>query len=264
MLPLGANGLLGKGRIGKAISNADARRWRRYQPRVWKGFDRIQVFTNRDALVIRSMATELFSRVRVNPFGVNLPEEADHSLERSDTVMFMGMFLHPANVDAALWIANDIMPLLLRRRPGVRLWIVGGQAPEIVRSLAAEDIAVRGYVPELRPLLEQAGVVLAPVRVGGGMRMKVLEAMALGKAVVTTPLGAEGLSFGEELPPIRISECAEGLANATAELLESQESRRELGCRARFFVREHHSWPTYIRRLDATYAELVDVAPSRN
>ena len=259
LLPLGVNSILSKGRIGKMVSSAEARRWRRYQPRAWKGFDRIQVFTNRDASVIRSMAPQLFSRVRLNPFGINLPAEADRSLERNDTVMFMGMFLHPANVDSALWIANDIMPSLRRQRPGVRLWIVGGHAPDTVRALEAEDITVTGYVPAIRPLLEQAGVVLAPVRVGGGMRMKVVEAMALGKAVVTTPLGAEGLSFSEELPPLRISQDAEGIASAAAELLKSQETRRELGCRARAFIRDYHSWPAYMRRLEATYAELLGI-----
>ncbi len=264
LLPFGTHGILGKGPIGEAISKAEARRWARYQPRAWKGVDRIQVFTNRDASVIRSMAPELFNRVRVNPFGVNLPEVVNRRLERNDIVMFMGMFLHPANVDAALWIAKDIMPLLRRQRPGVRLWIVGGHAPESVRALASEDIDVLGYVPEVRPLLEQAGVIVAPVRIGGGMRMKVLEAMALGKAVVTTPLGAEGLSFGEELPPLKISADAEGIASAASELLNSQEARDELGRRARSFVEQHHTWPAYMRRLEATYAELLEEVPVRS
>lgn len=264
LLPLGENNLLSKGQIGKMISSAEARRWRRFQPQAWKDFDRIQVFTNRDASVIHSMAPQLSSRVRLNPFGIDLPAEADHTHERNDTVMFMGMFLHPANVDAALWIAHDIMPLLRRQRPGVRLWIVGGHAPESVRSLEAEDITVTGYVSEIRPLVEQAGVVLVPVRIGGGMRMKVLQAMALGKAVVTTALGAEGLAFGEALPPLRISESAEGIASAAAQLLKAQDIRRELGCRARAFVREYHGWPAYMRRLEATYAELLRAPSTEN
>jgi glycosyltransferase involved in cell wall biosynthesis len=92
------------------------------------------------------------------------------------------------------------------------------------------------------------------------MRLKVLQAMALGKAVVTTPVGAEGLIVTAELPPVAIANDPEGIANATLELLAANNHRRALGQRARAFITKHHSWSTYAQRLEAIYAELVDSA----
>lgn len=257
LLPLDNLGALWKFKsVRQFVSAAERRRWAQYQPTIWKRFDRVQVFTERDATVIRTMAPKLAGRVFVNPFGIDSPLEADRSQEQDDTVLFFGMFLHPANVDAVLWIAQEIMPLLRTARPGIRMMVVGGRAPESVRSLASDRIIVTGHVPSVRPYLERAAMVLVPVRVGGGMRMKVLEAMAAGKAVVTTPLGAEGLSFDRDRPPLAIAQDSQGIAAVTAELLQSPDRRRSLGSRAHAYVRQHHSWPAFIRRLEAIHAEL--------
>jgi glycosyltransferase involved in cell wall biosynthesis len=86
--------------------------------------------------------------------------------------------------------------------------------------------------------------------------MKVLQSMALGKAAVTTPRGAEGLTAEGRQPPLAIAEDAEGFARAAAALLASEEARRALGRRARAFVAEHHSPLAYVKRLEAIYAEL--------
>ena len=93
------------------------------------------------------------------------------------------------------------------------------------------------------------------------MRMKVLQAMAMGKAVVTTPRGAEGLAIEGCQPPLAVAEDAEGIADAAATLLASVEARRSLGRRARAFVAEHYSPPAYARRLEAVYAELQPIGP---
>jgi glycosyltransferase involved in cell wall biosynthesis len=114
-------------------------------------------------------------------------------------------------------------------------------------------------VPEVEPWLEQAAVVLAPVRIGGGMRTKVLQGMAMGKAVVTTPLGAEGLSTVDGQPPLAIAQDAASLARVTAALLASARERRVLGARARAFVAKHFSAEAYVRRLEAIYAELARI-----
>jgi glycosyltransferase involved in cell wall biosynthesis len=260
-LPLGSYGAVSRFKpLRWKIADAERRRWHRYQARAWNRFDRIQVFTQHDADLVRTISPEVADRLRVNPFGIRPLREADPRLEEPETLMFVGMFLHPANVDAALWIANDIMPLLRRCRPGVRLMIVGGYAPDSVRKLQRDDITVTGYVPSVYPFLERASVVLVPVRRGGGMRMKVLEAMAMGKAVVTTSLGAAGLSANGEEPPLGIAEDSDTIAAATTALLASKESRHSLGHRARVFAIEHHGWPVFVQRLESTYAEIVGLA----
>lgn len=238
-------------------STTEQRRWQQYQPNVWRRFDRIQVFTCHDAESIRTLAPDLAGRVRVNPFGIDIPAEVDPSHEEVNTVVFSGGFLHPPNVDAALWLGNEIMPILRTIRPGVRLIIVGSHPPEAVCALQRDDVIVTGRVPRVEPFLEQAAVVLAPVRIGGGLRLKVLQAMALGKAIVTTPIGARGFAVTDDQPPLAIVSDAAGVARMTAELLANSDMRRMLGRRARAFVAKHYSWTAYTDRLEATYAGIM-------
>jgi glycosyltransferase involved in cell wall biosynthesis len=231
--------------------------WEREDPATWRQFDRIQVFTPRDAAEIRRVAPELADRVRVNPFGIDLPPDVDRSKEEAGAVVFVGGFDHGPNVDAALWIGSEIGPLLRRLSSGVRLYIVGRNPPKSVRALAGDDTIVTGQVPAIEPYLERAAVVLAPLRTGGGMRVKVLQAMALGKAVVTTPLGAEGIELAQGEPPLAVAAGAEEIATVTARLLASHDARSVLGNRARAFVDEHYSWSAHRRRLEAMYSELT-------
>ncbi|HEX2392722.1 MAG TPA: glycosyltransferase family 4 protein [Solirubrobacterales bacterium] len=240
---------------GWAFGELDWRRWRGFQRRAWSAFDRVQVFSHRDAETIGELAPEVAPRVRVDPFGLVLPPRHDPAREIAGTVLFVGNFAHPPNRDAALWLAGEIMPAIGRRCPEARLRIVGTAPPPEVRALAGPAVELIADAPSVLPHLDAAAVVLAPVRTGGGMRMKVLQAMAAGKAVVTTSRGAEGYTgFGEE-PPLRVADDGAGIAAATAELLGDAVGRRRLGERAREFSERHHSPAAWARRLTAVYEE---------
>lgn len=141
-------------------------------------------------------------------------------------MLFTGNFTHPPNVDAALWIGHELMPKLRELRRDVRLTVVGIHPPREVMALAGADIEVTGTVPDVEPYLARTSVVLAPIRIGGGMRMKVLHALAMGKAVVTTSRGADGLEIGGERPPLAVAEDADGLALKTASLLDDDAARQ--------------------------------------
>jgi glycosyltransferase involved in cell wall biosynthesis len=234
----------------------DWQRWPRYQAALWQRFDRIQVFTARDAEALIELAPDLKERVRINPFGIELPAPGDSTREEKGQVLFVGNFTHPPNVDAALWLGQDIMPLLRQYHGSVHLTLVGIYPPPAVQSLAGPDIAVTGPVAVIRPLMEQAAVIVAPVRIGGGMRMKVLQAMALGKAVITTPRGAEGLMLNNRQSPLVVAESADEIANAIVALLNSAERRRAIGQQARTFVAENFSPAAYAQRIEAIWSEL--------
>jgi glycosyltransferase involved in cell wall biosynthesis len=245
------------GLVRWAWREADWRRWPAYQRRIWPRFDRIQAFTARDAEVIKALSPQVAERVRVNPFGVELPPQVDEGHEDDCALLFAGNFTHAPNVDAALWLGAEIMPLLRRRRPGVHLTLVGPYPPPEVRALAGDDIVVTGRVPQIEPYLEQAAVIIAPIRIGGGMRMKVLQSMAQGKAVVTTPRGAEGLALNGGALPLMVAQDADSLAAETTTLLNSSEKRHRLGRQARAFVAQHYSPRAYAHRLQAVYAEVI-------
>lgn len=251
----------GSNRLIWAFGEADWLRWRKYQRSVWRRFDCIQVFTPRDAQAVATLAPELANRVRVNPFGIDLPEPISADLEEPGHLLFVGNFTHLPNVDAALWLGNSIMPALRKCYPGVRLTLVGIYPPKPVQALACEDILVTGAVPEIEPYFARAAVVIAPLRTGGGMRMKVLQAMALGKAVVTTSRGADGLKVGDRPPPIIIADDDDSIAEAAASLLVSRKMRCSLGSRARAYAAENFSAKAYARRIEANYVELQSKQP---
>jgi glycosyltransferase involved in cell wall biosynthesis len=245
-----------------ALRALDWRRWDAFLPRIWKRFDLLQVFSPGDAEAVERAAPEATSRIRVNPYGLILPPATDPDLERPDTILFSGTFAHLPNRDAAHWLAREIIPAVRARHPTALLQIVGRTPPREILELAGPGVEVIGDAPSMQPYLDAAAVVLAPVRSGGGMRMKVLEAMARQKAVVTTPLGAEGFTGFAESPPLEIADSGEAIAAVTADLLGDPERRRELGHRGREFAQRHHSPAAWAQRLEAIYGEARASATS--
>jgi polysaccharide biosynthesis protein PslH len=239
-----------------AFSEADWVRWPRYQCQTWQKFDHIQVFSDRDAQAIREMVPKLNKPVSVNPFGIVLPTQARPECEHSMRLLFVGNYTHPPNVDAALWLGHEIMPRLSALIPDVHLYLVGIYPPPEVQALESATIHVTGAVPDIHPYMEEATVVLAPVRIGGGMRMKVLHSLAMGKPVVTTKRGTEGLDIWGEAPPLKIADGAEDFVQTTAALLMNSRERRELGAAARAFVAEYFSPQAYARRIENIYAQM--------
>jgi glycosyltransferase involved in cell wall biosynthesis len=242
-------------RPGGALRRIDWQRWEGFQAAAWKRFDLTQVFSESDAEEVRKRAPEIASRVRVNPFGIELPSPVDPTKQAPGTVLFVGNFTHLPNRDAALWLAGEIMPAVRARHTDARLRIVGSAPPREVLDLAGEGVEVIADAPSIESHLKQAAVVMAPVRTGGGMRIKVLEALARGKAVVTTSRGAEGYTGFEPDPPFVVADDPEPIAAATAELLSESTRRLELGSRAAAFAQRHYSPSAWASRLEAVYEE---------
>jgi glycosyltransferase involved in cell wall biosynthesis len=247
---------------GWAFGELDWRKRPPFQRNAWRRFDRVLAFGRRDAAAIAELAPEVAARVRVSPFGLALPPAADPGIEQPGRLLFVGNFTHQPNRDAALWLAREIMPALLARRPEARLSIVGSSPPAEILALAGGAVEVVADAPSIGPHTEAAAVVVAPVRVGGGMRMKVLQALAAGKAVVTTSRGGEGFDCFPEPPPLALADDADGFANSIAALLGEPAQRLELGARARSFAEAHYSPNAWARRLEALYEEARESAGS--
>lgn len=240
---------------GWAFAERDWRKRPPFQRRAWSRYDRVLAFGRRDAAAIAELAPEVAARVRVCPFGLDLPAPADPAAEQPDTVFFVGNFSHQPNRDAALWLAGEILPAVLARQPQARLRIVGSAPPAEVLALAGPAVEVIADAPSVAPHLAAAAVVVAPVRTGGGMRMKVLQALAAGKAVVTTPRGSEGFDCFEETAPLSVAEDAEALGRQIAALLGDEKRRHEQGQRARDFATAHYSPGAWASRLEAIYGD---------
>lgn len=237
----------------------DERAWRHFERRVLDGVQAAVVFTERDRRALAALGTS--TPVVEIPFGTPLPDEPlDAAGGSPPGILFVGNFRHPANTDAALWLARTLFPPLRGATMRPRLTIVGPEPPAELGALASDDIRIVGEVPDLTPYLDDAAVVAAPIRVGSGMRVKVLEALAAGKAVVATPLAVAGLDLvsGEHL---EVAAGEEEFREALSRLLSDEQARRQRGARARAWASERLGWDAPVARYEELYGSLLDAAP---
>jgi glycosyltransferase involved in cell wall biosynthesis len=163
-------------------------------------------------------------------------------------VIFVALLSWRPNADAAIWLAERVWPLVRRHRPDARLLLVGRAPTPEVRRLAGPDITVTGTVPDVRPFLTQARVAVAPLRSGGGARLKVLEALDAGRPVVATRIGAEGLDdlVGRG---VIVTDAAETMAEVVLELLADDARVLELGAAGHQAVMDRYDWDVTLRPL---------------
>jgi glycosyltransferase involved in cell wall biosynthesis len=198
--------------------------------------------------------------ISVVPHGVDV--EGFHPAERregaSPTVMFLGNYPHDPNRDAAVFFATEVWPSVREKVPGCRFLAVGRGPTSDMLELARRDpsIEITGQVDDVRPFFDRSDVFVCPVRLGGGFRGKVLEAMASGVPVVSTRLGAEGLPArdGEN---ILLADTAAELADATVRLLADAGLRARLAASARELMVEHFSWRKGVDILEGVLEEVV-------
>ena len=199
------------------------------------------VCSERERQVLLDRAPE--ARIEVVGNGVDCEFFAQPSPatgERQD-VLFMGRMDYHANIDAALYFAREIWPQVRQRRPELRLVIVGAQPPKLVLALREQGITVTGTVEDVRPFYRSALVSVVPLRVGGGTRLKVLEAMAAGTPVISTTLGAEGLAIcpGKD---IVIADTPATMADAIVSLQAGSTFWQELLANGQRLVRANYDW----------------------
>jgi polysaccharide biosynthesis protein PslH len=173
-------------------------------------------------------------------------------------LVFVGSMDWLPNVDGVMFFVREVLPLIRRRRPETTLAVVGRTPAAKVAQLAAEDsrICVTGTVPDIRPWLWGSAVSIVPLRIGGGTRLKIYEAMAAKIPVVSTTIGAEGLDAtpGTHL---LVADAPAAFADATAALLRDPDLRRRLAANARRLVEARYSWETIGERLEKIYTDLV-------
>ncbi len=246
--------------IAAAYSFVQWRRLRRYEARTCRAAGRVLAVSGADRDALRALVPGLDAAIVPNgvdvahytgyrPDPATLPDLGENAL------VFVGKMDFRPNVDAMLWFADAIWPRIRREVPQARLYIVGMKPHPRLRRLAGQaGIVVTGSVPDPRAYLAPAAVVAVPLRMGGGTRLKVLEAMAMSKAIVSTAVGAEGLGAtpGQEL---LVADAPADFARATVELLRHPARRVALGQTARGFVAARFDWATIVPRVEAAYGE---------
>jgi len=213
-----------------------------------------------DAQLLRPLAPGV--RVAIVPNGVdleaNVPARAPGSRARLVFVGQMGWF---PNRDGVEWFLRDVFPRILIMRPDAEFMLVGKHDDLHIPADVASHVTLAGFVPDLRPAVHSASVYVVPLRAGSGTRLKVLEAMALGKAIVTTTIGSEGIVLRHGQSALYADDAA-GFADAVVSLLESPALRERLAGAARSCAERHYGWQSIGSDLLAFYEPLLpDPAP---
>jgi glycosyltransferase involved in cell wall biosynthesis len=233
-------------------------RLRRYEARVCREADAVVAVSEADAALLRRLAPE--GRYLVLPNGVDTAAFAFREAPPAEPpeLVFTGTMDFRPNVDAALWFAEAILPLVRRARPDVRCLVVG-KAPD-ARLLAVAQrgpgLVVTGAVPDVRPYLARAAVYVVPMRMGSGTRLKVLEAMAAGVPVVSTRVGLQGIA-ATPAEEAYAADAPGAFAAAVLRLLGDAGERARLAQRARALVEARYDWARLAPALPALYAALT-------
>jgi sugar transferase (PEP-CTERM/EpsH1 system associated) len=212
-----------------------------------------------DADELRRMCPQL--PLWVIPNGVDIGFfQPNHEIEQPNQLVFTGTMDYGPNVDAVVHFVHNIFPVIRRQAPDVQFSIVGRSPSAAVQELAhVAGVTVTGFLPDLRQHVQRATVYVCPLRQGAGMKNKMLEAMAMSKAIVATHSAASGLAVadGREL---LLREGDEAFAKTVIELMRDERRRRQLGEAARQYVMASHSWEYAARLLDDAYAKTVALA----
>lgn len=208
-----------------------------------------------DAAQLRQLAPD--TPVQVVPNGVDLEyNRPDGTPVRPNQMVFVGQMGWFPNRDGVEWFLADILPRVVAKRREARFVVVGKPGDLSVPEGLRANVELAGFVDDVRrPVLESA-VYVVPLRAGSGTRLKVLEAMALGKAIITTRIGAEGIEL-EAGRDALFADDADGFARSVAHLLERPEEVARLGAAARRVAELHYGWAAIGRAMLPAYAHLL-------
>ncbi len=218
--------------------------------------DLVLACSDADALVLRADAAG--TDVQVVPNGVDLDENrpAPEGTPVKPQLVFVGQMGWFPNRDGVDWFLREIFPRILAVRPEVEFVLVGKADGLLAPAEVAHRVRIAGFVPDLRPVVHESAVYVVPLRAGSGTRLKVLEAMALGKAIVTTHIGSEGIALEHEHSAVYADD-AEAFARATLDLLDDPARARHLGTNARVAAEARYGWDAIGRDMLGHYERVL-------
>lgn len=232
-----------------ATTKERMRRWlawwkfQRYEKWLFSQFDLCLAVSNRDSQTLRSLLTSQSSEIAIVPNGMDLDQNCfGMTAPKPNTLVFNGALTYQANYDGMDYFLREIFPQVRSRVDEVQLQITGKTEGVPISQLLLDDhVAFTGYVKDIRPVVAGSWACVVPLRIGGGTRLKILEAMALGTSVISTSKGAEGLDViaGKHL---LIADTPYEFAAQTVQLLQNPELRTLLIFNARQLMEEKYNW----------------------
>lgn len=221
-----------------------------FERRVLQTIDRVLVVSAEDAAALRRLAPN--APLHLVPNGVDCSHFAPQAAPPANDLVFIGTLDYRPNVDAVLWFAHEVFPHIRRQHPALRLRLIGRRPHPSLRALHDhQTIIVTGEVDDTRPALAAAAAVVIPMRIGGGSRLKLLEALAMAAPVVSTTMGAEGIPGLRDGEHLLLADTPAAMAAAVNRLVTDRPFAQRLGQAGRAFVCAGYDWAQIVPRLEA-------------
>jgi glycosyltransferase involved in cell wall biosynthesis len=241
--------------LRRTFLEANWRKVRREELAVWRTFDGVSVTSPRDLAMVRANAPQ--ARCVLSPNGVDLDEFTPPAgTPEPDTVIFFGAHNYFPNADGLRFLFAEIWPLVLAARPSAQLRVVGPLPPADIIAMQPPNVTFEGYVTNIVAEVRRTAIAIAPLRIGGGTRLKIVEAMALARPVVATSIGAEGIEVQRDRD-LLLADTPRDFANAMLRLLAQPAEAAALGLRGRRLVEKAYSWDSSAARLENLLEELI-------
>ncbi len=225
------------------------------EQRLWRQVDACAVTSDREELIVRQHAPH--TRTAVVPNGVDIAFFAPQNTEpEPQSIVFTGLLKYRPNLDGARYLVEEILPEVERVLPGIHVTIVGQGSEADLASLRRPNVLVTGWVPDVRPYIARAAVVVTPLRIGSGTRLKVLEALAMAKPTVSTAVGCEGINVRDRAH-LLVADDPVAFAQSIVELLSDPVAASAMGERGRSLILDQYSWEGAALRLEALFARVA-------
>ena len=241
----------------RVLAYIDWTKMKRYEPAAFSCFDECILANPTDKEFIRPLLPD--TPVDVIPYGVDLdyfkPQGVD---EEFPSLVFTGSMNYIPNADAVGYFCSEILPRIEKEYPGIKVYVLGrDDRGRIKRYIAGrKNVIYPGFVGDVRPFLSKASIFICPLRMGTGIKNKVLEAMAMAKPLVSSSVGLEGIDL-KDRESVLVADDPATFSRAVSELIADRGLRGRLGAEARQVAERDHSWRMLAGRVDEVYSRIA-------
>ncbi len=222
----------------KWFLKSETTRLKRYEHKIFDDFDNKTIISEQDKNLIVHIKND---EIVIVPNGVDYSTYQSKELSKEYDLIFTGNMAYPPNVDSAVYLVNNVMPLVWKNEPNVKLVIVGANPAQRVQQLKSEKVIVTGWVDDMAEYYAKSKIFIAPMQIGTGLQNKLLEAMAMKLPCITSPLANNALN-AKPNKSILIGEKPNDYANHIAQLLENKELYQSIAEQGNTFVKQNYTW----------------------
>jgi polysaccharide biosynthesis protein PslH len=227
-----------------------------YEVRMCSLFDRCFMITKNDEDNLKEHPGIFHTEIIPAGVDVNFFQEKYSGKKEKQSLLFLGSLEWYPNLDAFNWFYNSVFPLIIRKYPEIKLYLAGKNPPESILNLKDKNVCVLGMVDDIREIMDKCEVCVVPLRIGGGIRIKILEMMAMKKAIVSTNVGCEGMEVIDHKHLLTAPD-AESFANAVSLLIENDNLRSTLEIEGFNLVNRIYKWENIAEKMESVYTETI-------